>query len=296
MRRNCPNCGAKIERIHRCRIDRLVAIFHPLYRYRCRSSACGWQGFLDREGIECPVWERRTLRFAVVSIIATVTIAAVYGIDRLGAVGPAERSTVAADARPNVVARLAPGETHDGTPLAQDDARAAADNRSPLQLRSGCAWGDPGRNPYRGTVAQAIAAAKLPVSVARAIEARIGRHAVTDRVYITRDAIRTMDLRRSFATKTTAMTFGTSLCFDTRVNFVPGHVEYADLYETVDEHGVRFSVMVPDVCGNVAVLAERAEEWPAFDESDDHAVGRPITIGSATAALRTVASATRQRH
>ncbi len=295
MRRNCPSCGAKIERIHRCRIDRLVAIFHPLYRYRCRSSACGWQGFLDRDGIECKAWERRTLRFAVVSIIATLTIAAVYGIDRLGAAGPVDRSTVAADARSNVVARLAPGETRDGTLLAPDDERAA-DNRSALQLRRGCAWGVPGRNPYRGTVAQAIAAAKLPLSVARAIEARIDRHAATDRVYITRDAIRTMDLSRSFDTKTTAMTFGTSLCFDTRVNFLPGHVEYADLYETVDEHGVRFSVMVPDVCGNVAVLAERADEWPAFDASDGQAVGKAITIGNAVGAPGAVALAMRQGH
>jgi hypothetical protein len=230
----------------------------------------------------------------VVAVVAATALATVYAIDRFDALRPSQHMAPVVDTRSDAFARLAPGETHDGTALAKDDVRAAS-NPSPLQLRRACAWGVPGRNPYRGTVAQATAAAKLPAAIAHEIEGRIERHAVTDRLYITRDAIRTVDESRSFSTKTMAMAFGTSLCFDTRVNFVPGHVEYADLYDTVDDYGVRFSVMVPDVCGNVAVLAERAEEWPA-EERDGYDVGEPITIGIAIVGLGAAALALRLRH
>jgi hypothetical protein len=52
------------------------------------------------------------------------------------------------------------------------------------------------------------------------------------------------------------MTYGRTLCLETRVNFAAGHSEPADLYEALDERGRRFSVMVPDVCGNVSIISE----------------------------------------
>ena len=55
------------------------------------------------------------------------------------------------------------------------------------------------------------------------------------------------------------MSFGTTLCLNARVNFAPGHVEAADLFEARDDQGRLHAVMVPDVCGNVTVLgAQRA--------------------------------------
>jgi hypothetical protein len=64
---------------------------------------------------------------------------------------------------------------------------------------------------------------------------------------------------REFDPKRVAMTFGRTLCVNTRVNFQPGHVERADLFEATDSLGNNYSVMVPYVCGNVSVLGERAE-------------------------------------
>jgi hypothetical protein len=50
------------------------------------------------------------------------------------------------------------------------------------------------------------------------------------------------------------MTYGKTLCLNSRVHFVPGHVERADLYEVTDTRAVTYSVMVPYVCGNISVL------------------------------------------
>ena len=55
------------------------------------------------------------------------------------------------------------------------------------------------------------------------------------------------------------MTYGMTLCADTRVNFKARHIERADLFEARAADGRKFSVMVPDVCGNVSVLAETAD-------------------------------------
>jgi hypothetical protein len=50
-----------------------------------------------------------------------------------------------------------------------------------------------------------------------------------------------------------------TLCFNTRVNFKPGHVEYAALYEHTDSRNRTYTVMVPYVCRNVSVLGQRGE-------------------------------------
>ena len=54
------------------------------------------------------------------------------------------------------------------------------------------------------------------------------------------------------------------------MNFALGHVEAADLYEVRDNKGRRHAVMVPDVCGNVSVLAETAD---ADDSAGDAGAG-----------------------
>jgi predicted RNA-binding Zn-ribbon protein involved in translation (DUF1610 family) len=40
----CPRCGGGIHRIHRTWTDRLVGLFVPVRRYRCRNDECGWKG------------------------------------------------------------------------------------------------------------------------------------------------------------------------------------------------------------------------------------------------------------
>ncbi|HIC88411.1 MAG TPA: hypothetical protein EYP04_03285 [Anaerolineae bacterium] len=40
----CPRCGGRISRVHRHFTDRLLDLVIPVRRYRCRSSACRWEG------------------------------------------------------------------------------------------------------------------------------------------------------------------------------------------------------------------------------------------------------------
>jgi len=40
----CPRCGGELYRVHRHTIDRLLHLFVPVRRYRCRDHACGWSG------------------------------------------------------------------------------------------------------------------------------------------------------------------------------------------------------------------------------------------------------------
>ena len=56
------------------------------------------------------------------------------------------------------------------------------------------------------------------------------------------------------------MTYGTTLCLGTRVNFPAGHTEAAALYEAADHSGRVYAVMVPKVCGNVSVLGPVAPQ------------------------------------
>jgi len=150
------------------------------------------------------------------------------------------------------------GESFDGLEVPAGDSRVTA-NRSGLQLRQNCAWGVPGRRPYRGTVAQALEAARLPEEVVRKIDVMVSLGLVSDQVAISRESIQAVRTQRRFDPTIVAMGFADTLCFATRVNFQPGHVEFADLYEATDGKGNSFAVMVPYVCGNVSVLAARAE-------------------------------------
>jgi hypothetical protein len=124
----------------------------------------------------------------------------------------------------------------------------------------------------------------------------VERGLVSDRVEIRRDSIRTVSGKRRFDPTLVAMGFGNTLCFGTRVNFQPGHVERADLYDATDAAGTNFAVMVPYVCGNVSVLAERAER-PDQGGGNGRSVPEPGTLASVVAALAAGALARMQfRH
>jgi hypothetical protein len=125
-----------------------------------------------------------------------------------------------------------------------------------LTYRHGCVWGQPGRNPYRGTVEQALRASALPAEVVQKITNQVRAGSATDRVAIGNDGIRAASSGRVFDASHFAMTYGMTLCTSTRVNFVAGHVEQASLFEASDNKGRVYAVMVPDVCGNVSVLAD----------------------------------------
>lgn len=41
---SCPRCGGPIYRVHRKWYDRLLSLYAPVRRYRCRNTACRWKG------------------------------------------------------------------------------------------------------------------------------------------------------------------------------------------------------------------------------------------------------------
>jgi hypothetical protein len=138
------------------------------------------------------------------------------------------------------------------------DTPAPSPDHAPLALREGCAWGEPGRAPYKGTIQQALNGARLPADVVAVLERKIQAHETSDVVEIRNDKIRAVHGDAAFEPHAIKMTFAKTLCVNSRVNFKPGHVEMADLYETRDARGVTYSVMVPYVCGNISVLGSRA--------------------------------------
>ncbi len=173
-------------------------------------------------------------------------------------------SSVASPATPSAKAPSKPAESGAG----QDQ----------LQIRQDCAWGDPGRNPYRGTIEEALEGARLPAEVVERLAGMIRAGQATDRLEITNASIRTVHQYREYNPRSIAMTFGKTLCVNTRVNFKPDHMERADLYEVADASGATYSVMVPYVCGNVSVLSDR-EERPG--RRADHGAGPRRHAGGA---------------
>lgn len=132
-----------------------------------------------------------------------------------------------------------------------------------LRVRRHCAWGLPGRDPYRGSAVQALQTATLSPTVVRQMAADIHAGRRVDRVHISNAVIRAERSGREFDPHLVAMTHGMTLCVDTRVNFARGHSEAGDLYEAMDDDGRIYAVMVPDVCGNVSVLGQRYVRGPA---------------------------------
>ena len=165
---------------------------------------------------------------------------------------PAFVATAAASAALSAMAAA----TTAATATATNNATTTA---GPLTLRQACAWGQPGRNPYRGTTEQALQAAHLPDDVVRQVSAMRLAKQTTARLQISTAGIHEVGGPRDFAPRGLALTFGNTLCLDSKVNFAHGHTEPADLYEVRDSQGRLHAVMVPDVCGNVSVLQRRGQ-------------------------------------
>lgn len=276
---SCPQCGGEVSRVRRNMRDRLVGVLEDVRRFRCVKPECGWEGIISTDWMPHSVRRQAAMtwlsRLAWMTVGVAVALAGVFGLKAYRNVRSAKAPVAAvAVAEPLPVP---PGVSYDGVELAPTDARAVG-NPSALSLRRGCAWGVPGRSPYKGTVSQALSGAKLPPEVVRKVEAMVAHGVVSDRLEISRDAIRTVSGKRRFDSNIVAMGFGSTLCFGTRVNFEPGHVERADLYDATDADGTRFAVMVPYVCGNVSVLAERAERPEGGGGGGDRSIPEPATL------------------
>ena len=261
---HCPACGGELTRVHRHALDRWVSLFRSVHRYRCLDPGCGWEGVLGRDADTVPAPAtakagRRTVFVAFVlgAACALGAVQAVRFFKQREQAAAAVMTPPMADARHRARA-IDPGVDFPGVALDAADARVR-NNPSPLQLRHSCVWGVPGADPYRGTVAQALAAARLPPEVVRRIAEMAERGWNYGQVAISRDGVRSVSGDRKFGSVIRAMAFGDKLCFNMRVNFPAGHVEYAALYQADDSKGKTYTVMVPYVCQNVSVLDEREE-------------------------------------
>jgi predicted RNA-binding Zn-ribbon protein involved in translation (DUF1610 family) len=298
----CPECGQTVGRVHRHLRDRLMAIGLRVHRYRCTNPECRWEGIVSIPRPPSPPrnwfawisapsasWGARLGWMAVGAVCALAPIEGTRWLvqrQRDRAAETAAASLRAAE--PQLLAPL-PGESLDGLLLATQETPVPG-RLKPLERRESCLWGVPGRNPYKGTARQVLTGARLPPEVVGKIDSMIVSGRRSGRVEITSKGIWTEDGRRRFDSNVVAMGFGNTLCFNTRVNFQPAHVEVADLYEATDAGGAKYSVMVPYVCGNVAVLAERAE-LPEVARS----IPEPGTWASVVAALAAMAWAMRLR-
>ncbi len=304
--------------MHRHLGDRIVGIFQKVHRYRCGKSDCGWEGIISTPVARKVAGRRKAVtwkaRVGWMAAGIAVSLAAVGSFKLYLSATSEERPLVArieaskalpvaaregADenegpqdevAAPDDevdVPQVPAGESFDGVTLAEGDARLT-ENPTELSIRRGCMWGAPGRTPYKGTVRQALVAARVPEEVVHKIDLMVERRMISDRLMITRDSIQSTNGKRRFEPNIVAMGFGKTLCFGTRVNFAPGHVELADLYEASDAAGTKFSVMVPYVCRNVSVLAARAERGNGRTNGFGSAP-EPGTLASVIAALAALA-------
>lgn len=279
----CPQCSGSVRRVRRSDADRARLDGVRTHRFQCRSEDCAWEGLLPVARRRMRVRLRKRLPRAVKPVAKVLGLTLLLRTAAVAALAVGVPAVVVVATSLGLrldrqaTLRLPTGESHDGRalplrhPLRQPEGGelllAGAETETPLTLRQGCAWGQPGRNPYRGSTEQALRQARLPAEVVSDIVARRARKDVTDRLEITTASIRTVKDGREFNPKSFAMTFGHTLCLNARVNFVPGHVEKADLYESHDKQGRRYAVMVPDVCGNVSVLGERGERAPLVNAS-----------------------------
>ena len=146
-------------------------------------------------------------------------------------------------------------QTSDTGPVVRLPSALPQKASPPLALRQHCTWGQPGRSPYKGTVEEALRTAHVPESVVQKVAERVRVKNSNGRLVINNKSIRLVGSKRQFSSANVTMTYGRTLCVETKVHFRKGHSELADLYDATDEQGKRYAVMVPDVCGNVSVLA-----------------------------------------
>ena len=288
----CPSGGSAVARARRSRIERLAP---ELRRWRCMQENCGWAGLLAhlpaaqqaleptaalptttavRWAAQGRIWWRkrggRRLGRKVLMVSAgglLASLATAFVLHR-----PAPESVMVGT---NVLLR---GSHLEGERLPAAHPLVAVlpaqaleiepkgyveDGPSVLRVRRLCAWGLPGRNPYRGAVEQALQTATLSATVVTKIAASVRAGQRVDRVTIGNDGIHAQHSGRVFDPQRVAMTYGMTMCVDTRVNFKAGHTEQGDLYEAMDDDGRIYAVMVPDVCGNVSVVGQRVVKTAA---------------------------------
>jgi hypothetical protein len=120
-------------------------------------------------------------------------------------------------------------------------------------MLSNCSWNQPGRNPYKGTTAEAVARyTDIPAEARRELAARIDSRSADDQVTITRDAVFG---KYQYSPQITAMHFGQRTMCDRvdRSGWKSDAREPAAVY-CVGDH----CLIVPEVCGNISRIRRGA--------------------------------------
>ena len=267
----CPACQHPLQRSRRNRLERQAARHR---RWRCSQPGCGWAGLLPVPEAPAgpalsppPALTRQARRLSRPGLLLGTGALLAAAASALWLRPPAPETVLVGA---HVVHRgthlegerlpakhplqtLLPAQAMEAEPAGYTEADGAT-----LRVRRHCAWGLPGRNPYRGSPAQALHTATLSPKVVQQIAADIQAGRRVDRVTISNHVIRANSSGREFDAQRVATTYGMTMCVDTRVNFAAStHTEGGDLYEAMDEDGRIYAVMVPDVCGNVSVLGQR---------------------------------------
>lgn len=295
----CPTCQAQVHRVRRLAVERGDASQGNLRRYACTAASCGWQGLLPRRvrrprKLMIRALMRRVGRGALPATLVVamgVTLAAAAW--KAGLFGPAAQRGYAlgehheGEVLPSAHAlsqhhvRLQQVAARSGAAIVSTESPASAAIASTpiepsaavkvpaaltqtLALRYGCVWGEPGRQPYRGTVEQALRSAALPEEIVQSVAAQVRAGQPVDRLEIRNDGVHAKTSGRVFDAQNIALTYGQTLCLGARVNFKAGHVEPAALYEATTAQGQTIAVMVPEVCGNVSVLGQTDESARNF--------------------------------
>jgi hypothetical protein len=120
-------------------------------------------------------------------------------------------------------------------------------------MLSSCSWNHPGRNPYRGSISEAVSRyVDIPVDVRRQLVARMQAGQPDDRVTITRDAILG---KFDYDPALVSMHFGQRTVCDyvTRDQWTASAREPAAVYCVGNE-----CLIVPQICGNVSRVRRAA--------------------------------------
>lgn len=271
LKRPCPHCGqVSLRRVggalRGLGLEAPRAAYGRATHMRCKADGCTFEGWVSRRAHRrrAAWWARRQWRHVAAALRPWASALGVLALLGVGAsVGAAVGSAWQQAQAPTLAeqrAGLPAGEYHDGDPLpsAHPLAQPAAVAAAPLDLRGACIWGRPGRDPYRGSAEEAMRSAQLPAAVQAELVAKIQAGRRDGRLLIGNDGMRDESGALRFAATGFAMTYGRTLCLETRVNFRAGHTEPADLYQVQDPHGRRYAVMVPEVCGNVSFIQEAA--------------------------------------
>jgi hypothetical protein len=59
----CPRCGdARLLRVRRRLVDRLLSLVRPVFRFRCESVECQWEGNLPQRRFDHRSWRKHHYR------------------------------------------------------------------------------------------------------------------------------------------------------------------------------------------------------------------------------------------